>query len=121
LARDAYREVAERAIEDLRRFRPDLVAVSAGFDAYSGDPLCQQLLEPEDFHWFGRTLRELGIPVFSLLEGGYSDYLPELILAYLQGLEGRALETELPGESVEDDPPTARADRDIEPPWGPAF
>ena len=32
---------------------------------------------------------ELGVPVFSLLEGGYSSDLPELILAYLQGLEGQ--------------------------------
>jgi acetoin utilization deacetylase AcuC-like enzyme len=34
-------------------------------------------------------LRALGIPVFSILEGGYSKDLPELILAYLKGLDGR--------------------------------
>jgi acetoin utilization deacetylase AcuC-like enzyme len=97
LSRSAYREVAAQAHEALRSFRPKLIAVSAGFDAYSGDPLCQQQLEAEDFHWFGAQLRESGVPVFNVLEGGYSDYLPELILAYLLGLEGRALGRELGG------------------------
>jgi acetoin utilization deacetylase AcuC-like enzyme len=34
-------------------------------------------------------VRGLGVPVFSVLEGGYSEELPELILAYLRGLEGK--------------------------------
>jgi acetoin utilization deacetylase AcuC-like enzyme len=34
-------------------------------------------------------MRQLGVPVFSVLEGGYSSDLPELILAYLSGLDGR--------------------------------
>jgi acetoin utilization deacetylase AcuC-like enzyme len=96
LARAAYREVAVRAVDDLRKFEPELIAVSAGFDAYSGDPLCQQQLEAEDFHWFGKTLSELDVPVLSLLEGGYSDHLPELIIAYLHGLERRPIETAWP-------------------------
>ena len=48
-----------------------------------------QTLEAEDFHWIGESLRKLGIPVFSVLEGGYSNDLPDLILAYLKGLEGK--------------------------------
>jgi len=31
----------------------------------------------------------LGVPTFSVLEGGYSEDLPELILAYLKGLDGK--------------------------------
>jgi Deacetylases, including yeast histone deacetylase and acetoin utilization protein len=34
-------------------FKPDLILVSAGFDAYSGDPLVQMTLEREDFAKFG--------------------------------------------------------------------
>ena len=52
------------------------------------DPLAQGTLEAEDFHWLGQTLRGLNVPFFSLLEGGYSKDLPELILAYLKGVEG---------------------------------
>ena len=69
--------------------KPDLIGVSAGFDAYARDPLAEETLEAEDFHWIGESLRKLGIPVFSVLEGGYSNDLPELILAYLKGLEGK--------------------------------
>jgi acetoin utilization deacetylase AcuC-like enzyme len=86
--RERYLEVLRSAFDVLKNFRPDLLAVSAGFDAYSGDPLAQETLEAEDFQWLGETIRKLGIPAFSVLEGGYSDQLPELILAYLRGLAG---------------------------------
>ena len=84
-----YREIVESALDHLKTLRPELVAVSAGFDAYVGDPLAQETLEAEDFHWIGQSLRGLGVPVMSLLEGGYSRDLPKLILAYLMGLEGK--------------------------------
>jgi acetoin utilization deacetylase AcuC-like enzyme len=84
--RAEYREVLGRALKQLETFKPDLVAVSAGFDAYARDPLAQETLEAEDYHWLGASFRNLGVPVFSLLEGGYSDDLPELIFAYLRGI-----------------------------------
>src|SRR6266545_4649743 len=85
--REEYRKVLQRALEELKKSRPDLVAVSAGFDAYARDPLAQETLEAEDYHWLGESLRQLSVPVFSVLEGGYSGDLPELFLAYLNGLE----------------------------------
>ena len=87
--REVYRAALERALEDLKRFSPDLIAVSAGFDAYVRDPLVDGVLEPEDFHWLGRSLRGFNVPQFSVLEGGYSNELPELVLAYLKGLAGQ--------------------------------
>jgi acetoin utilization deacetylase AcuC-like enzyme len=75
--------VAEHALQKLLEFKPDLVLVSAGFDAYSGDPLVQMTLEPEDFAKFGEWLRKIDIPTAAILEGGYSDELPELIDAFL--------------------------------------
>jgi acetoin utilization deacetylase AcuC-like enzyme len=87
--RTEYRHVLSSALENLQSFKPDMVAVSAGFDCYAHDPLAQETLEVEDFYWLGQALRGLGLPVFSLLEGGYSNELPELILAYLKGIEGR--------------------------------
>ncbi|HUZ08036.1 MAG TPA: histone deacetylase [Candidatus Paceibacterota bacterium] len=88
-ARETWRATLTRALGDMRQFRPDLVGVSAGFDAYLRDPLADGALEVEDFHWLGRELRGLGAPFFSLLEGGYSRDLPELIFAYLKGAEGK--------------------------------
>jgi acetoin utilization deacetylase AcuC-like enzyme len=87
--RSEYRKVLQQALDDLKKARPDIVGVSAGFDAYARDPLAQETLEAEDFHWLGRSMRDLGLPVFSLIEGGYSKDLPELIFAYLQGLDGK--------------------------------
>ena len=86
---DLYRGTLARALDDLKKFRPDLVAVSAGFDAYVRDPLVQGALILDDFYWLGQSLRALGVPMFSLLEGGYSHDLPELIFAYLKGIEGK--------------------------------
>ena len=87
--RAAYRAVLETALADLVRSKPDIIGVSAGFDAYARDPLADETLEAEDFHWLGQQFRNLGIPVFSLLEGGYSSDLPKLIFAYLNGLAGK--------------------------------
>jgi acetoin utilization deacetylase AcuC-like enzyme len=77
------REV-ERALQALLDFKPDLLLVSAGFDAFSGDPLVQMTLEPEDFGTFGKWLRESGVAAAAILEGGYSDQLPELVDAFLR-------------------------------------
>ncbi|HUA67210.1 MAG TPA: hypothetical protein VMA13_01570 [Candidatus Saccharimonadales bacterium] len=97
--RETYRAILARSLEDLKKFRPDLLAVSAGFDAYVRDPLGGGILELEDFHWLGQSLRSLGVPMFSVLEGGYSRDLPELIFAYLKGVEGLPYHNEtLPGK-----------------------
>lgn len=76
-----------RALEKLVAFKPDLLLVSAGFDAYAGDPITEMTLEPEDFATFGGWLRETNIPAGAILEGGYSDELPELINAFLTSWE----------------------------------
>jgi acetoin utilization deacetylase AcuC-like enzyme len=85
-SREEYRKILAQALEEMKRFRPDLLIVSAGFDAYARDPLAQETLEAEDFHWLGEQFRALSLPACHLLEGGYSDDLPELIFSYLKGL-----------------------------------
>lgn len=87
--REEYRKVLTRAFEKLKSGKPDLICVSAGFDCYARDPLAQETLEAEDFHWLGESLRKSGIPFFSILEGGYSSDLPELIFSYLKGVTGK--------------------------------
>lgn len=82
-SRETHTREVERGLETLLAFKPDLLLVSAGFDAYSSDPLTQMSLEPEDFATFGRWLRETNIPAGAILEGGYSDDLPELIDGFL--------------------------------------
>ena len=87
--RDPYRGNLSEALARVLSGDPQVIAVSAGFDAYVKDKIAQQTLEAEDFHWIGGELRKSGVPFFSVLEGGYSDELPELILAYLKGVSGK--------------------------------
>jgi len=60
----------------LRAFRPDLILISAGFDAHRDDPLALLNLEDDDYRWATQQLMEVadetcGGRVISLLEGGY--------------------------------------------------
>jgi acetoin utilization deacetylase AcuC-like enzyme len=81
--RNHHVEVAKRALDKLVAFKPDLLLVSAGFDAYTRDPLVQMTLEREDFGTLGEFLREIETPTAVILEGGYSEDLPEMIDAFL--------------------------------------
>lgn len=85
--RETWRATLKRALDDMKKFSPALVGVSAGFDAYLRDPLANGTLLAEDFFWMGQELRAMNVPFFSLLEGGYSSDLPELIFAYLKGVQ----------------------------------
>ena len=60
----------------LRSFRPDLLVISAGFDAHESDPLAQLYWRTEDFAWLTAQLCAIAADccegrVVSLLEGGY--------------------------------------------------
>ncbi len=58
-----------------RAYSPDLILVSAGFDAHEDDPLAQCRLSTESFADLARHVRalsdELAVPVGAVLEGGY--------------------------------------------------
>lgn len=80
----------ETSWTDILDFEPDLVLVSAGFDAYQGDPLTQMTLRLEDYATLGRWLNDTPCPVGAILEGGYSPDLPQLVGAFLEAWEGAA-------------------------------
>jgi acetoin utilization deacetylase AcuC-like enzyme len=68
--------MTERLLPAVEDFRPDLVLVSAGFDAHRDDPLGGLQLTEEDFAWITLQLmviaeRHCGGRLVSLLEGGY--------------------------------------------------
>ena len=93
---ETFREVFEAGI--LRRldaFAPDLVIISAGFDAHHLDPLGHVDLTEADFGWATRRLMEVadrhaGGRVVSILEGGYSlDGLGRSVSAHVDALMGR--------------------------------
>ena len=59
----------------LRGFAPELMLVSAGFDAHSEDPMSEMCFSDQDYRWIGRWIqnysKEQNIPWLATLEGGY--------------------------------------------------
>jgi acetoin utilization deacetylase AcuC-like enzyme len=82
----------EIILPQLDRFAPELVIVSAGFDAHKADPLAQLSLETADFEWISRELlaiadRHAGGRLVSALEGGYDlEALAEATAAHVRVL-----------------------------------
>jgi acetoin utilization deacetylase AcuC-like enzyme len=85
---ERHASAVHQALDRLMEFKPDILLVSAGFDAYARDPLTEMTLEQQDFASFGRWLRETGLPAVPILEGGYSDDLPFLVEAFLAAWDG---------------------------------
>lgn len=77
-----FRKVySEQVLPALREYAPDLLMISAGFDAHRDDPLAQMNLDDDDFYWVTAELRKIaeesaGGRIVSVLEGGYN--LPAL-------------------------------------------
>jgi acetoin utilization deacetylase AcuC-like enzyme len=68
--------MTRRILPALDAFRPELVLISAGFDAHAHDPLAQLMLEDDDYVWVTEKLLEIadrhaGGRLVSALEGGY--------------------------------------------------
>lgn len=74
---DAFRHAFnKRIVPALTEFRPDLIVISAGFDAHRRDPLAEINLSEEDFAWATKQLMTVaddssGGRLVSVLEGGY--------------------------------------------------
>jgi acetoin utilization deacetylase AcuC-like enzyme len=79
----AFGEVVEPAV---RAFEPELVLVSAGFDAHAGDPLADMRVTEDGFREMSRRCVTLAPRVAAVLEGGYElATLPRLVEAALDG------------------------------------
>ena len=81
------------AVEDLsNKIKPQLILLSAGFDAHRQDPIGSLGLEVEDFVTLTKTVKEIaaahaGGQLVSVLEGGYNlDVIPECVDVHLQEL-----------------------------------
>ncbi len=71
-AEDTYERAMDEIVEPaVVRFAPDLVLVSAGFDAHQHDPLCMMRLTAGAFYRFARRVARWGRGPVCILEGGY--------------------------------------------------
>lgn len=82
---DRYLKAFEPALANVLASKPDLLAVSAGFDAYKDDPIAGLKLDQDAFKRLGSLLAQTKLPRFAVLEGGYSQDLPYLIESFLEG------------------------------------
>jgi acetoin utilization deacetylase AcuC-like enzyme len=72
----------------IERFRPDLLLVSAGFDADAHDPMANIEVTEEGFREMARRVRGLAPRIAAVLEGGYElETLPRLVRAAIEGFE----------------------------------
>ncbi len=91
--REAWRAAFEGLMAPFDAFAPDLILISAGFDAHARDPLAQQALEAEDFAWATRAIVDVarsraGGKIVSSLEGGYDlEALGRSALAHVRALQ----------------------------------
>jgi acetoin utilization deacetylase AcuC-like enzyme len=73
LPRETYVADLDAAVEQATDgWSPDLILISAGFDAMAGDPLAGFTLEPEDYAAWVHQWKQLGAPMGAVLEGGYA-------------------------------------------------
>jgi acetoin utilization deacetylase AcuC-like enzyme len=93
-ARHEQRRMFDTALEEIgAKFKPDLVIISAGFDAHESDPLGQLRLEDEDFVMMTQAVKEwareaCGGRIVSAMEGGYNlDTLGETVRAHVRALQ----------------------------------
>ncbi|HET7478031.1 MAG TPA: histone deacetylase [Rubrobacteraceae bacterium] len=105
----------------LRAFRPELLIVSAGYDAHADDPLGGMRLQAESFGRFAATLdalvREIGAaPLVMLLEGGYDlAALTGSIASTLRGIGQEPPDWNMEGDP--DDPEVENSREALEPYW----
>jgi len=84
-AEEEYLNIFNKAIEETKKFSPQLIAVSAGFDTHKNDPLTNFKLEKHTYAKISGLITSLKVPAFSVLEGGYSAELAECVEEYLTG------------------------------------
>lgn len=80
----AYLAALEKGLSSITAFKPDVLAVSAGFDAFRADPIAQLRLEKTSFRRIGGLIAGAGLKRFGVLEGGYAPDLPVLVENFLE-------------------------------------
>ena len=82
-----YLQVLRKALKKVEEFNPDLIAVSAGFDAHRDDPVGALMLSEEAYKEIGRMIADLKRSVFAVLEGGYGRFFPECVWNFVHALD----------------------------------
>ncbi len=94
---DVYMNAIDRFLPIAKQFNPDVVAVSAGFDAHKDDLLLELRLTENTYYKIGKLLSENFSNVFATLEGGYNiNTLSRCLNAFLDGINNKDRKIEEP-------------------------
>lgn len=89
---DIYLQAIQRLMPVAKAFKPDIVGVSAGFDAHADDPTLQLRLSTNAYYQIGSLLSKNFPHIFATLEGGYNAaHLEHCIYSFLDGINGNEL------------------------------
>lgn len=83
--------VVDKAIAEARKFEPDVIAVSAGFDSYKLDRLLGLQVDAQGFYECAFRLRRAFSHVFGVLEGGYHFDIKKCVDSFIEGIGNGAL------------------------------
>ena len=85
---DFRRAYSEKILPRVKAFAPELIVISAGFDAHKDDPLAGLHLDEEDFRWVTEEIKAICPKIVSVLEGGYDlNALANSVRAHLEALK----------------------------------
>ncbi|MCI2283850.1 histone deacetylase family protein [Colwellia sp. MSW7] len=91
---DFRKAISEHWLPALRKFKPEMIFISAGFDAHLEDDMSHVSLTESDYRWVTHELREIALEfgegrIVSVLEGGYNlSALGRSVVAHINGLIG---------------------------------
>lgn len=86
---DLYLDAVNRFLPVAKQFNPDVVAVSAGFDAHQFDLLLDLRLSFNTYYKLGRLLSSNFRNIFATLEGGYNvEVFPKCVFNFVDGING---------------------------------
>lgn len=96
---EVFREKVSYWFDALKNYKPELILISAGFDAHAEDHMAHVRLREDDYKWISSEIRKVADAcchgrVVSTLEGGYNhSALGRSVVAHLKGLQGDTQET----------------------------
>lgn len=85
-----YLAILDSCLFEIKKFSPQVLAVSVGFDTYQADPLTNIELEEGSYRKIGNLISGIKLPTFCVLEGGYSRQLKSCLYEFLRGLSANS-------------------------------
>jgi len=85
---DIFINSLEFLSQHIKKFAPDYIAISAGFDGYAKDTILELGYSKNGYYQAGKLLSSLSLPTFAVLEGGYHKEVRECVQSFVAGFSG---------------------------------